>query len=120
MGTRKCKKKANNSYPFMNDKVMDNQDLGNNQNTFREIAGEERTVVDPEETIVNTTTTRHTIRHIRPTNIVNVNRNVYRVENYYPVTEDFVDENVVEHFECGNDPDDSSSCKRMKRSQEKE
>jgi hypothetical protein len=116
MGTRKSQKKNNNSYPFMNDNMFDKPDLGNNQNIFREKVGEERTVVDPEETIVNTTTTRHTLKRVHPTNVVNVNRNVYRVEDYYPVEESFVNENVVEYYDCGNDPDDCSNCKFVKRS----
>lgn len=64
------KKKGDNSSPFMNGNVP------NNQNVFREKVGGERTIVDPTETIVNNTTTRHTIRRVHPTNIVNVNRNV--------------------------------------------
>ncbi|MGQ3381522.1 hypothetical protein ACT6P6_26135 [Priestia endophytica] len=70
------KKKGNNSSPFINRNVLDNQNSGNNQNIFRENVSGERTIVDPAETIVNTTTTRHTIRRVHPTNIVNVNRNV--------------------------------------------
>lgn len=70
------KKKGNNSPPFMNDNVFDNQNSGNNQNIYRENVGRKRNIVDPAETIINTTTTCHNIRPVRPTNIVNVNRNV--------------------------------------------
>ncbi|MFP7487883.1 hypothetical protein SFC65_27425 [Priestia filamentosa] len=70
------KKKGNNSSPFINDNVLDNQNLGNNQNIFRENVGGKRAIVDQEETIVNNTTTRHTIRRVHPTNNIKVNRNV--------------------------------------------
>lgn len=70
------KKKGNNSSPFINRNVLDNQNLGNNQNIFRENVGGKRTIVDPAETIVNTTTPLHTIRRVHPTNSINVNQNV--------------------------------------------
>ncbi|MCF2132118.1 hypothetical protein L1I79_37720 [Strepomyces sp. STD 3.1] len=69
------KKKGSNSSPFINRNVLDNQNSGNNQNIFRGNVGGERTIGDPAETIVNTTTTRHTSRRVHPTNIINVNRN---------------------------------------------
>jgi spore coat protein D len=117
MSKRKDKNKVENHDPFMNDIVLDDPKLGNRQDTFIEHVGEEKTIVDPAEKIVNTTTTRHKIRRVHPINITNVNRNVYRVEDYYPVEEDFVNENIVEYYECGNDPDDYSNCKAVKRPQ---
>ena len=52
------KKKSNNSSPLINCNVLDSQNSGNNQNIFRENIGRERTIVDPSEAKVNTTTAR--------------------------------------------------------------
>src|SRR5699024_5541101 len=51
----------------------------NNKNT--------KTIVSPAKTVVNNTTTNHTIKKIHPTNVMNVNHDVFKIENYYPVTE---------------------------------
>ena len=63
----------------------------------------DETIVSPTETIVNTRTNTRTIRHIHPTEIINVNRTVIRNENFYPVTEREVNETVVENLDCGKD-----------------
>ncbi|MCP9298958.1 CotD family spore coat protein [Bacillus halotolerans] len=61
------------------------------------------TIVSPTRNVVNTTTNECTVRRVQPTHIVNVNRNVTRVENYYPVTQSTENENIVEKYDCGSD-----------------
>lgn len=63
----------------------------------------EEIVVDPPKTIIHTKTTYHVIRRIHPTRVINVNRDVYRVENYYPTTEATKNETYVKNYDCGND-----------------
>ncbi|MCY8452242.1 spore coat protein [Bacillus spizizenii] len=53
------------------------------------------TVVSPTQNVVNTTTNQRTVRCGHPTHSVNVNRNMARVENYYPVTQSVENENIV-------------------------
>lgn len=74
---------------------------------------EAETIIAPTENIVNTTTNRRTIRRVFPTHIDNVNREVIRVENYYPVTESFENETIVEQYNCGNDIE-HPCCKKFK------
>ncbi|KRG12102.1 hypothetical protein ACA30_20930 [Virgibacillus soli] len=61
------------------------------------------TVFYPTKNVVNTTTNRKTIRRVHPTHVKNINKNITRVENYYPVTESEKDINIVENYNCGND-----------------
>lgn len=75
--------------------------------------GKEKTIIDPTETRVNYTTTTHTIKRIHPTHIKNVHRDVYRYEDYYPVTESFSNESYSDYYECGSDPN-NSCCKKAK------
>jgi len=72
------------------------------------------TIVDPTRTIVNTTTNRRTVRRVHPTHIINVNRNITRVENYYPVTQSVQNQNIVEEYDCGSDL--RNPCCRPRRS----
>ena len=65
--------------------------------------GRVETVVSPTRQIVNTTTNEQTIRKIHPTHITNVNRNIKRIENYYPVTQSVKNECIVEEYDCGRD-----------------
>ncbi|MFT8320137.1 MAG: CotD family spore coat protein [Bacillus sp. (in: firmicutes)] len=79
-----------------------------------------RTVTEPTETIVNTTTNEHVVRYVHPTNVVNVNRDVYRNEHYYPTTEREVNKTVVENYNCGSDLNNPSCrpsrpCRRRNR-----
>ncbi|MDT9027816.1 CotD family spore coat protein [Rossellomorea yichunensis] len=67
-------------------------------------------MVSPTETIVNTRNNYRTVRRIHPTHIRNVNRNITRVENYYPVTESEEYENYVEEYDCGSDIRNSCCC----------
>ncbi|MED5050563.1 hypothetical protein B6A27_03985 [Anoxybacillus sp. UARK-01] len=77
----------------------------NNNNT-------EKTIVYPTRTIVNTTTNHHVIRRVHPTRIVNVTRDVYRVEDYYPTTVDAVNERETQYYDCGNDLN-NPNCRRV-------
>lgn len=92
-----------------------------NNNSFTDPAGfngynnDVETVVSPTETIINPTTNRRTVRRIHPTNIVNVNRNITRVENFYPVKESVKNINIVEEYNCGSDLR-NPCCKPVKRS----
>jgi spore coat protein D len=78
-------------------------------NNFVDPAGFDRgqndveTIVSPTETVVNPTTTRRTVRQVHPTHVVNVNRNITRVENYYPVKESEKNINIIEEYDCGSD-----------------
>lgn len=60
------------------------------------------TIVSPTETVVNPTTNRRTVRRIHPTHVINVNRNITRVENFYPVKESTKNINSVEEYDCGS------------------
>lgn len=64
---------------------------------------DEETIVDPAETVVNTTTNHHLIKHVHPTRVINVNRDVYRIEHYYPITECDEHEKYVQEYDCGCD-----------------
>jgi len=74
---------------------------------------EVETVVEPTKTIVNTTTSRRVVRHVRPTNIINVNREIVRNEYFYPTTERNVNETVVENYDCGTDIN-NPNCRRRR------
>ena len=75
---------------------------------------EVETVVEPTQTIVNnTTTSRRVVRHVRPTNIINVNREIVRNEYFYPTTERNVNETVVENYDCGTDIN-NPNCRRRR------
>lgn len=91
---------------FDNENVAGAFDNGN--------AVDERTIVEPTRNVVNTRIIPHVIRRVHPTHIENINRHVYRVENYYPVTESARNETVVNEFNCGNDLE-NPCCKPVKR-----
>lgn len=76
--------------------------------------GEVETVVSPTRQIVNTTTNEQTIRKIHPTHITNVNKNIKRIENYYPVTQSTRNEYIVEEYDCGSDVK-NPCCRPVKR-----
>ena len=61
------------------------------------------TIVSPTETVINPTTNRRTVRKVHPTHVINVNKNITRVENFYPVTESTKNINSVEEYDCGSD-----------------
>ncbi|GKU82628.1 CotD family spore coat protein [Niallia sp. NCCP-28] len=83
-------------------------------NNCNRVSPEEvETVVEPAKTIVNTTTSRRVVRHVRPTNIINVNREIVRNEYFYPTTERNVNETVVENYDCGNDLN-NPNCRRRR------
>ncbi|WP_251550288.1 CotD family spore coat protein [Neobacillus muris] len=86
----------------------------NDSNGFNGDGDEVETIVSPTETIVNRTTNRRTVRRVHPTHIVNVNRNITRIENFYPVTESVKNINVVEEFDCGSDLR-NPRCKPVKK-----
>lgn len=89
-----------------------NFNTGNNSNNGNR--NDVETIVSPTETVVNPTTNRRTVRRVHPTHVVNVNRNITRVENYYPVTESVKNVNVVEEYNCGSDLR-NPCCKPVKR-----
>lgn len=64
---------------------------------------QEKVIVYPTETIVNTRTQTRIVKRVFPTEIINVNRTIVRNENFYPVTERTVNETVEETFNCGPD-----------------
>lgn len=91
-----------------NNDFVDPASFNGNENGFADPAGfngnnDVETIVFPTENIVNTTTNRRTVRQVHPTHILNVNRNITRVENFFPVTESEKDINIVEEFNCGSD-----------------
>jgi len=61
------------------------------------------TIVYPTREVVNVNTNRRTIRRIFPTHIRNINRNITRIENYYPVTQSVENVNIVREYDCGRD-----------------
>ncbi|MGE6376696.1 CotD family spore coat protein [Peribacillus muralis] len=62
----------------------------------------EEVITDPTRTVVNTRTNRRVVKHIHPTEVINVNRTVVRNEHYYPVCERDVYETVEENVDCGS------------------
>ncbi|WP_181347334.1 CotD family spore coat protein [Thalassobacillus sp. CUG 92003] len=69
-------------------------------------------MVSPTERVVKTRTTRRVVRNIHPTEVINVNREIIRNENYYPVTNTEVNETIVEDYDCGSDVN-SPNCRRV-------
>ncbi|MFB8735240.1 CotD family spore coat protein [Bacillus sp. SL00103] len=57
----------------------------------------------PTRQIVNTRANEQTIRKIHPTHITNVNKNIKRIENYYPVTESTQNGISLKEYDCGSD-----------------
>ncbi|MFS0654797.1 spore coat protein [Bacillus sp. 179-C3.3 HS] len=78
--------------------------------------GNDETVVSPTRQIVKTNTNVRTIRKIHPTHITHINRNITRIENFYPVTESVKNECFVEEFDCGSDLK-NPCCRPVKRYQ---
>ncbi|MEJ9314100.1 CotD family spore coat protein [Priestia megaterium] len=74
----------------------------------------EEVITDPTETVVNYTTTTHTIKRIHPTHVKNVHKDVYKYEDYYPVTESYENETSTEYYDCGSDLC-NPCCKKEKR-----
>lgn len=90
-------------------------DNGNNVAGAFDNGGEDvETIVSPTRNIVNTTTNRRTIRRVHPTHIQNINENLIRVENYYPVTQSTENETFVQEYDCGSDLY-NPCCKPIKR-----
>ncbi|MGG4266420.1 CotD family spore coat protein [Peribacillus simplex] len=79
----------------------------------------EEVIISPTKTIVNTRTNRRVVKHIHPTEIVNVNRTIVSNEHYYPVSEREVCETVEESFDFGSDFDDSNRLEIEIRSEKK-
>lgn len=71
----------------------------------------EEVITSPTKTVVNTTTDHKVVKHIHPTEVINVKRTVVRNEHFYPVHERTVHEVVEESFDCGSD----FHCPRCKR-----
>ncbi|KAB8126646.1 hypothetical protein F9U64_19550 [Gracilibacillus oryzae] len=73
---------------------------------------EDEMIVSPTRRVTNTRTNYRTVKHIHPTEVLNVNRTVVRNENYYPVRNSNVNETVVEDYNCGSDIN-SPNCQRV-------
>ncbi|KMY49622.1 CotD family spore coat protein [Peribacillus loiseleuriae] len=69
----------------------------------REKAQREEVITSPTKTVVNTRTKERVVKHIHPTEVINVNRTVVRNEHFFPVHEREVNEVVEENFNCGSD-----------------
>ena len=54
------------------------------------------------------------MRNIRPVEVINVNRNIIRNENYRPVRVREVNETIVENFDCGTDVNNPNNCRRRR------
>ena len=75
--------------------------MGCNCRKCRERSQRDEVVVSPTETVVNTRTRTRVVKHIHPTEVINVNRTVVRNEHFYPVREREVNETVEENYNCG-------------------
>ncbi|MGE6629183.1 CotD family spore coat protein [Bacillus sp. NPDC077027] len=89
---------------------LDNFFFGSRRGNNEEV----ETIVLPTKNIVNTTTNVRTVRRIHPTHITNVNKNIKRIENYYPVTHSVINECYVEEYDCGSDLK-NPCCRLIKR-----
>ena len=58
-------------------------------------------VISPTEKIVNKRTKHRVVKHIHPTEVINVNREIIRNEHFYPITEREVHETLEENYNCG-------------------
>ncbi|MDY0408989.1 CotD family spore coat protein [Virgibacillus soli] len=85
------------------DEFILGSNASNRNNNSRGNNNDVETIVFPTETVIRPTTTRRTVRKIHPTHIVNVNRNITRVENFFPVTQSEKNKNIVEEYNCGSD-----------------
>jgi len=70
----------------------------------------EEVITNPTETIVNVRENNRVVRHIHPTEVINVNRTIVRNEHYYPVTEREVNETVEENVDVDTD-DPAQGCR---------
>lgn len=68
--------------------------------------------VSPTETVVNTRTKKRVVKHVHPTEVINVNRKVIKNKHFYPVNEREVNETVVEDYDCGSDIN-NPRCRRV-------
>ena len=85
-----------------------------NNNNYRGNYGNgqnDEVIVNPTQTVVNTTTNQRVVRNIHPTEVVNVNRTIIRNENYFPTTERTVEETVVENYDCGTNVNNNTNCR---------
>lgn len=81
--------------------------LGCNCRYCREDRERDEVYTGPTERVVKTNTRTRRVKHIHPTEVINVNRTVVRNEHYYPVTERDVYETIEEDFNCGSDVNNS-------------
>ncbi|MGM7722172.1 CotD family spore coat protein [Metabacillus sp. Hm71] len=116
MGRKSCYGSGRNGFGGRNGNVAGAFDNGNNvAGAFDNGNGNNvETVYSPTENIVNTTTNQRTIRSVHPTHITNVQRNIVRVENYYPLTESFENETYVQEYDCGSDLNNPRCTPRKK------
>lgn len=70
--------------------------------------------VSPTETVVNTRTNNRVVKHVHPTEVINVNRTIIKNKHFYPVSEREVNEIIVENYDCGSDIN-NPRCRRVSR-----
>ncbi|KKI93303.1 hypothetical protein WQ54_04935 [Bacillus sp. SA1-12] len=75
-------------------------------------------IVDPVQNIVKTIIRPQVVRHIHPTNILNIDREAIRIEHFFPVNEEFLNERVVEELNCGDDME-YPQCKPLNKNKKK-
>lgn len=119
MGRRSVYGSGRNGYGWGNNNgnvagAFDNGNGNNVAGAFDNGFDDVETIIEPTETIVNNTTTGRTIRRVQPTHIENRNREIVRVENYYPVTQSYENETYVQEYDCGSDLY-NPCCKPVKR-----
>lgn len=73
----------------------------------------DNTEVSPTETVVNTRTNKRVVKHIHPTEVINVDRNVIKNKHFYPVTERNVHETIEQDYDCGSDIN-NPRCRRVR------
>ncbi|MFD2210283.1 CotD family spore coat protein [Virgibacillus halophilus] len=106
-------RQSNNQHSQQNTSANNNHNCNchhSNRNNCN-CRGKEEVVVDPTRTIVNTNTRKRVVKHVHPTEVINVNRTVVRNEHFFPVSEREVNETVEENYNCGQDPERRGNCR---------
>ena len=96
---------------YFNDNVKGLRRCGCNGNRRRRPQNDD-IEVSPTETVVNTRTRKRVVKHVHPTEVINVNRKVIKNKHFYPVNEREVNETVVEDYDCGSDIN-NPRCRRV-------
>ncbi|MDY0394950.1 CotD family spore coat protein [Virgibacillus halophilus] len=78
-------RQSNNQHSQQNTSANNNHNCNchhSNRNNCN-CRGKEEVVVDPTRTIVNTNTRKRVVKHVHPTEVINVNRTVVRNEHFF-------------------------------------